>query len=241
MPSMSYTATYDAAGNRVTMDRDGAPTLYAYDDADQLLSPDPIGDAGGWPVYGYVGGGPVGAVDPAGLHSWYAGLSGVDSLFAAFAGVAALAAGIALLVNAAADLVAMLTMVAVVLTWTSLLIGLVHAAVAILRAIHCTFLAMSYCRQGIPGCCQSGLCDDALLEAGVASTGFLASGPGAYLGGAFGSIHGQKVLHDTEQAIHDVLLATRGLGLSAFLHFAGTSTVSCPCDPLVRYMNHAFV
>jgi len=41
---MAHTATYDAAGNRVTMDRDGAPTRYAYDDADQLLSTAP-----GWP------------------------------------------------------------------------------------------------------------------------------------------------------------------------------------------------
>jgi RHS repeat-associated protein len=33
------------------------------------LSPDPIGDAGGWPVYGYVGGGPVGHGDPCGLQA----------------------------------------------------------------------------------------------------------------------------------------------------------------------------
>jgi RHS repeat-associated protein len=33
------------------------------------LSPDPIGDAGGWPVYGYVGNGPVGAWDASGLYA----------------------------------------------------------------------------------------------------------------------------------------------------------------------------
>lgn len=43
----------------------------AYDPmAGRWLSPDPLGEAGGMNLYGYVGNDPVNATDPLGLYSW---------------------------------------------------------------------------------------------------------------------------------------------------------------------------
>jgi len=56
--------SYDA------LDRHYVRTRHLDTGLGRWLSPDPIGDAGGWPVYGYVGGGPVGRVDATGLLCW---------------------------------------------------------------------------------------------------------------------------------------------------------------------------
>ncbi|MGE0493000.1 MAG: RHS repeat domain-containing protein [Vulcanimicrobiota bacterium] len=48
----------------------------------RFLSRDPIGFAGGLNLYGYVGGNPIGKVDPSGLESWFGSLEqGADSLY----------------------------------------------------------------------------------------------------------------------------------------------------------------